>query len=637
MRRARAWRFGHALVVLCGLALLCWPAALFRPPLPRARAASSPEADRRLDVRLGFGGIVKIGVPLPLEVVLPPVPVSGPAEMVIDAPALGPQAGQVVTTTAVPFESVAGTVRVIGAPVVISDPRRPLKIRVMVHGQQVLGTSVAVPPERVGGRVVVALSDDRTGLAALHRLPGRVAVAYVAAEGLPRRWQEYAAVDLLVIRDLDPAALDVAQQEALLRWVRVGGRLLLIARPAAAPESAETAASPGGRAPVFPAYLDPLLPADIGPIRAVPSAAGLAAQYGGTVPSGPLTVATLLPRAGAGHVDLSGVPVIASAGPGTGAGVVIIWGFDPWRPPLIEWSGRLRLWEEALGREPAPRLDVEGLAEHLAAGTPLDPAVHAQVTSAILLYIALLLGLRRWKPTVAGAAGALLIVLGALGAFPVLAEIVRDRSATLAQVTIIEPVGAGSARATTVAAVAVPYGGRYRVTAAPAEMLAEPLTLASDLRVVLGRTGSELTGVLRSGDPPRPFLAVGAIPLSASAVLSRDGRSLAVDLGALRASHVGLRWGDRFYPLADLPAGRTVRELRPDGWTAVAAGGRSSSEWSARVADVIFQGSGADAILKGATPVLAGELDGVAPVFTLGGARAPGHRLTVLLVPLERR
>ncbi|TMI84045.1 MAG: hypothetical protein E6H03_02755 [Bacillati bacterium ANGP1] len=434
MRRARAWRFGHALVVLCGLALLCWPAVFFRPPPPHARAASSAEADRRLDVRLGFGGIVKIGVPLPLEVVLPPLPASGPAEMVIDAPALGPQAGQVVTTTAVPFESVADTVRVIEAPVVISDPRRP------------------VSPERVGGRVVVALSDDRTGLAALHRLPGRVAVAYVTAEALPRRWQEYAAVDLLVIRDLDPAALDVSQQEALLRWVRVGGRLLLVARPAAAAQSAETAGSPGRRAPVFPAYLDPLLPADVGPIRALPSAAGLAAHYGGTMPSGPLTVATLLPRAGAGHVDLSGVPVIASAGPGTGAGQVIIWGFDPWRPPLIEWSGRLRLWEEALGREPAPRIDVEGLAEHLAAGTPLDPAVHAQVTSAILLYIALLLGLRRWKPTVAAAAGALLIVLAALGAFPVLAEIVRDRSATLAQVTIIEPVGAGSARATTVAA-----------------------------------------------------------------------------------------------------------------------------------------------------------------------------------------
>ncbi|HTD48589.1 MAG TPA: hypothetical protein VK881_15090 [bacterium] len=617
--------------------MVCWPAAFFHPPPPPARAASSPAADRRLDVRLGFGGIVKIGVPLPLEVVLPPLPASGPAEMVIDAPALGPQAGQVVTTTAVPFESVADTVRVIGAPVVISDPRRPLNIRVMVRGQKVLGTSVAVSPERVGGRVVVALSDDRTGLAALHRLPGRVAVAYVTAEALPRRWQEYAAVDLLVIRDLDPAALDVAQQEALLRWVRAGGRLLLVVRPAAAARSTETAGSPGGRAPVFPAYLDSLLPADVGPIRALSSAAGLAAQYGGTMPSGPLTVATLLPRAGAGHVDLSGVPVIASADPGMGAGQVMIWGFDPWRPPLIEWSGRLRLWEEALGREPAPRLDMEGLAEHLAAGTPLDPAVHAQVFTAILLYIALLLGLRRWTPTVAGAAGALLIVLAALGAFPVLAEIVRDRSATLAQVTIIEPVGAGSARATTVAVVAVPYGGRYRVTATPAEMLAEPLTPASDLRVVLGRAGSELTGVLRSGDPPRPFLAVGAIPLSASAVLSRDGRSLAVDLSGLRAGHVELRWGDRLYPLADLPAGRTVRELRPDGWTAVASGGRSSSEWSARVADVIFQGSGADAILKSATPVLAAELDGLAPVFTLGGVRAPGRRLTVLLVPLERR
>ena len=640
MRRARAWRDRHALTALFGLALVCGLAAFVSPPppLPHARAASSPEAVARLEVRLGFGGVVKIGVPLPLEVVLPPLAVSGPAEMVVDTPALGPQAGQVVTTTAVPFVSVADTVRVIRAPVVISDPRRPVTVRVTVRGREVLGTTVALSPEHVGGRVVVALSDDRTGLAALHRLPGPVVVAYVTAEALPRRWQEYAAVDLLVIRDLDPAALDVAQQEALLRWVRLGGRLLLVARSAAAAGSTETAGSPGGRAPVFPAYLDPLLPADVGPIRALPSAAGLAERYGGTSPSGPLTVAALLPRAGAGHVDLSGVPVIASGGPGSGQGQVTIWGFDPWRPPLIGWNGRLPLWDNALGSEPAPGVDVEGLAEHLAAGTPLDPTVHARVFGAILLYLALLLGLRRWKPTVAGAAGALLIVLAALGAFPMLAEVVRDRSATLAQVTIIEPaIGTGSARATTVAAVAVPYGGRYRVTAVPAEMLAEPLTPASDLRIVLGALGSELTGVLRSGDPPRPFLAVGAIPLSASAVLSRDGRSLAVDLGALRATHVELRWRDRLYPLADLPAGRTVHELRPDGWIAAASSGGSSSEWSGRVARAIFQGSGADAILNGAAPVLAGEVDGVAPVFTLGGARALGQRLTVLLVPLERR
>src|SRR5207237_631859 len=149
---------------------------------------------------------------------------SGPAEMVVDAPALGPQAGQGVSTTAVPFESVADTVRVVEAPVVISDPRRPLKVRVTVRGQQVLGTSAAVSPEHVGGRLVVAVSDDPTGLAALHRLPGRVAVAYVTAEALPRRWQEYAAVDLLVIRDLDPAALDAAHPQPLHRRARPGGR-----------------------------------------------------------------------------------------------------------------------------------------------------------------------------------------------------------------------------------------------------------------------------------------------------------------------------------------------------------------------------------------------------------------------------
>jgi len=35
--------------------------------------------------------------------------------------------------------------------------------------------------------------------------------------------------------------------------------------------------------------------------------------------------------------------------------------------------------------------------------------------------------------------------------------------------------------------------------------------------------------------------------------------------------------------------------------------------------------------------VLDGELQWPAPVFALDGARAPGRRLTILLVPLDRR
>ena len=605
--------------MLSGVGLLALAVVLEGFVRPTPASAAAPAAGGRPEVRLGFDGIAKIGVSLPLEVVLPSLPRSGHAELVVDAPALGPDVGRVLISTVVPFAAVAGAAQVIRAPVTVSDSRRPLRIRVAIDGAQVFQTAVAVTPDQVADRVVVALSDDHAGLAALHRLPGRVAVGYVTAEMLPRRWQEYAAVDLLVIRDLDPAALDDAQREALLTWVRLGGHLLLVARPATP----------------LPAFLDPVLPARAGEVRVVPPLAELAARYGGTFPPSPVAITTLVPRPGAGQVFVGDLPVIVSAG--AGAGRVTVWGFDPWGPPVRAWDGRLPLWDETIGRESAPSIDPTVLADRLVFGTPLDPAAHAQVGGAIVLYIALLLGVLRWKPTMAGAAAALLIVFVGLGAFSALAERTRSRSASLTQATVLGPeASSGQVRATTVAAVAVPYGGRYQITVSPG-MVAGAVTPSSNLRLELARAGTVLTGTLRSGEPPRPFQAVGAVSLAASASLADEGRSLSVDLGRGPVHHVELRWRDRAYRLGDLPAGRTVRALHPDGWSAVTADGRALSEFSARVRDGIFQGPMADAILKAETPVLVGELEWPAPVFTLGGAGAPGQRLTILLLPLERR
>jgi hypothetical protein len=157
------------------------------------------------------------------------------------------------------------------------------------------------------------------------------------------------------------------------------------------------------------------------------------------------------------------------------------------------------------------------------------------------------------------------------------------------------------------------------------------------LIIALSRSGTELSGVLRSGEPPRPFEAVGALAIPVSIALSGDGHQLSADLGNLRARHVELRDRDRVYPVGDLPAGRSVRGIRPDGWVATSAGERATSELSQQLREAIFQGPPGGAILGGTTLVLVGELEQTAPVFTLRGAATPGQRLTILLVPLEPR
>ncbi len=418
---------------------------------PPAAWGGSEATIGRLDVRLGFDGLVKIGAPVPIEVVVPPLGLVGPAELAVDAPALGPEAGRVVTTTVVPFRAVDGAPQLFHATVAINDPRRPIVIRASVTGREVLRSTVSVSPEQVAGRLLVVLSDDRAGLASLSRLSGRVGVAYVAGRALPRRWQEYAAVDLMVIRDLDPASLDAPQEDALLTWVQLGGRLLIIARPM----------SP------TPPWLQAILPASVGEARTIKVPAGVG-------PPGPITIVALSPRPEARRLVAGDLTVMATAAAGQGR--VMVSGMDPWQPRFLQWRGRLQWWDEAIGKEVAPGVDPAAVPETLPAGTPLPLLAHAQAGGAIFLYIALILGIRRRWATLSGVAWSALTALLAIGAFALLAGATRTHSAMVTQATILEAVsGARKARAMAIAAVAVPYGGRYRLIV-DRRMLAQPIT-----------------------------------------------------------------------------------------------------------------------------------------------------------------
>ena len=603
-RAARAWPLGHALAALLGVVPLA-------PGVP-VQAEVSPLLQSP-DVHLGFDGALKVGVPLPLDVSVPPLPGAGPADVIVDAPALGPQAGTVVTSTVTLFQAVPNTERAFHAPVVVNDLRRPLTIRVRLSGREVMRRAIPIDPARVGGRLVVVLSRARAGLESLRTLPGRVVVSYVSGRTLPRLWQEYAAVDLLVIRDPDLQEMDQAQREALVTWVRLGGRLLVIPRGD----------------PSVPPFLQALLPAGVGQARPV-SLAPLAARYGGRLPPGPYAVATLRPRPGAEDVRAGGVSVIVSAAAGWGR--VTVWAFDPWDPAFLEWSGRLGLWAETLGSPSRPQGAVERLASQFPERTPLDPRVYIVVGAAIFLYVAGAFFLPRGQSPLIRAGVGLLIACVGIAAFAALAQGVRARSVTLTQVTFLAHApGTAVAQVTAVARVAVPYGGRYRLSAGPG-FFAGPVDPSGDVEVTLGSQEILLAGRLSPEAPTRVFHALGAIPLAVQGVLESEDQRLTVDLGSDRLRHAELWWRDRVYVLGDVPPGTSSRSLHPEQWMPV-----SDANTEGRVRESIFRAWEGDGIMIHTTPVLMGELERALPAFALQGAGTSGQRLTVLLVPLARR
>ncbi len=561
-----------------------------------------------LSARLGFGGAVRVGVPVPLTVVLPPLPYAGPGRIEVDAPVLGRTEGEAVTTTVVPFVAVAGVRRTFETPIQLGDIRRPLEVRVSIGGRERLRQAVPIDPQKVGGRVAVEISDSASGLAPLGGLPERVVTAYVGPEALPRRWQEYAAIDLLVARDLDPARLDQAQRDALVMWVRLGGRLVVIAPPGAPSLDA----------------LDDILPASIGTPAVVASEPSPPA--GASLPSGPYPVDALRPHPGASARRAGGIPVIAGAH--AGAGWVQMWGFDPGAPPFAGWPGRTALWQAALGPAGVSPVQVDAAAEQLPAAPAIDPLVHAEVGGAVLAYLAALYLIGRHGLTRSRVLAAAAAVLLAAAVFWRLAGDVRARSTSVVEATFLEQApDTAAARAMTVGTVAVPYGGRYTVRV-PAGSVVMPVTASGALRIVVTDEATLLDGVLENGEA-RAFAATAAVASSARADLSPDGRALRVSLGA-RARRAELHWGHRWYWIGDAGPDSTI-VLDPKGWE---SGG---GETTAHDRSWVFVGPNDDAIISPTTPLFVGEIQPGAPVFQLADGGGLDRRPTILLLPVGRR
>lgn len=263
---------------------------------------------------------------------------------------------------------------------------------------------LAVPLEVLEpGRVLVAVvTPTRTGLTFLNRavagptlgpLPGaktapEVAAGYTVAnlgyDELPPGFAAYQSLDTLVLAGDGFVGVPSETKEAVRRWVRAGGRLIL----SGGVESAALWQDP---------VIAELSPVSVDGVTGLPLSefAPLQQRYGGTwrAQGGSYAVSRFTVRRGRVTATPGGTPLIVDAPYGEGSVVAVAAAFD--QPPLQGWSGQPALWADLARADgvgsPLPLSTWRSLRSGAARSTTSETPAAGLVAGFLLVYLVVLI------------------------------------------------------------------------------------------------------------------------------------------------------------------------------------------------------------------------------------------------------
>ncbi len=275
-----------------------------------------------------------------------------------------------------------------------------LDARFQRHG----AARLAVPLEVLEpGRVLVAVvTPTRTGLTFLNRaaagptlgpLPGAKTAPEVAAgftvanlgyDELPPQFAAYQSLDTLVMAGDGIVAVPAETKEAIRRWVRSGGRLIL----SGGVESAGLWQDP---------VIAELSPVTVDGVAGLPLSdfAPLRQRYGGTwrAQGGSYAVSRFAVRRGRVTAAAGGTPLVVDADYGEGSVVAVAAAFD--QPPLQGWSGHPALWADLARADgvgsPLPLSTWRSLRSGAARSTTSETPAAGLVAGFLLLYLVVLI------------------------------------------------------------------------------------------------------------------------------------------------------------------------------------------------------------------------------------------------------
>lgn len=504
-------------------------------------AGARPAAPLDLDAEVGWSGWIVPGVWLPLRITLSARD-NFDGTMLIEVPEVQSRS---IITYQVPVRITAGARQRLTAEVIITDPRQPVRVRIVQDGREVVRREIALGSVRAVEGVVATLTQDAVGLEFLSALSRRLRAVYISERDLPVRWQAYGGVEWLVIRDLDDRGVLPLQRQALVQWLEQGGRILVTG---------------GDRlAQLQASWLWDLLPATVrGVGQAQPT--GL---LSGVI--GPVGITLVTPRPGASVSPASGPPLAVQWR--LGRGTVVLWTFDAFAPSIRAWPGLMQLWQPLIESPPPVTVAHRDLAALLPATRPLPGNAQAALGVLSILYIIVMrIGLRRLGGRRLGAMAiaVVAIVFGIL--LYEVAAAARVASTALIQISVAEVIPAGQvARVTTYVSIVSPYGGMFGLQA-PADAAISPLSRAA---VTFVDTASAVRGVAAPGNLTFEVTQVVPLPVRGRITPQEDEAEVEIQ------NRTGLVLRDaavishrQVYRLPDIGPHLTLR-LNPARWEVV--------------------------------------------------------------------
>jgi len=325
--------FAVAIAVVVSLACMCGPVG------PVAAQDTGPA----MQVTVGFDGYCRSGTWCPVYAVLSNegVDVEGELRVAIDGAGGGTEPDVYARPVVLPTHSRKAYFLYL--PPVGAFSRSRLTVQLLTGDKVLLSERAAVAWLDEGDRLYGVASSSPSALNFLSDIApagGMAAVAHLSLEPLPPDPLGWEGLDVLILNDLDTAALRGEQRQALESWVAHGGHLIV-----------------GGGAGVAHtvAGVADLLPVTVGGTRSVDDLWVLGEQVNAPVAVGPYAVAEATLRDGRVIIEQGDEQggLILLARRTQGAGRVDFLAFDAGLNPFTRWDDNARLWEFVVGTRTA--------------------------------------------------------------------------------------------------------------------------------------------------------------------------------------------------------------------------------------------------------------------------------------------